>query len=242
MGQHRNRASWPPSRLWLIGAGAVLLVGSVSVSAVALGNADGERATATDTAAAAAGSERENETASSRPMPTAAPAEPAAVAAPAPAPAPEPAPAPAPAPEAPAPADPPPAPAPAPSSGASSVEAEVLAIVNRERAATGCGPVSDDAGLRSVARAHSGDMAARGFFDHTNPDGQTPWDRAGAAGISHAGGENIARGQADAASVMQSWMNSPGHRANILNCDFTTLGVGVHEGPGGPWWTQLFGY
>lgn len=62
------------------------------------------------------------------------------------------------------------------------------------------------------------------------------------AGISDLGGENIARGQADAAAVMQAWMNSPGHRANILNCDFKTLGVGVHLGSGGPWWTQDFGY
>jgi uncharacterized protein YkwD len=85
-------------------------------------------------------------------------------------------------------------------------------------------------------------MAARGFFDHTDPDGATPWDRAEKAGISDLGGENIARGQADAAAVMEAWMNSPGHRANILNCDFKTLGVGVHFGSGGPWWTQDFGY
>lgn len=85
-------------------------------------------------------------------------------------------------------------------------------------------------------------MAARGFFDHTDPDGATPWDRAAKAGIAGLGGENIARGQADAAAVMEAWMNSPGHRANILNCDFKTLGVGVHLGSGGPWWTQDFGY
>ncbi|MFE0739551.1 CAP domain-containing protein, partial [Streptomyces sp. NPDC058855] len=51
-----------------------------------------------------------------------------------------------------------------------------------------------------------------------------------------------ARGQTDAAAVMEAWMNSPGHKANILNCDFKTLGVGVHFGSGGPWWTQDFGY
>jgi uncharacterized protein YkwD len=85
-------------------------------------------------------------------------------------------------------------------------------------------------------------MAARGFFDHTDPDGKSPWDRASAAGISNLGGENIARGQADAQAVMTAWMNSPGHKANILNCDFKTLGVGVHFGAGGPWWTQDFGY
>lgn len=56
------------------------------------------------------------------------------------------------------------------------------------------------------------------------------------------GGENIARGQADAAAVMNSWMNSDGHRANILNCAYKTLGVGVHLGDGGPWWTQDFSF
>ena len=53
--------------------------------------------------------------------------------------------------------------------------------------------------------------------------------------------ENIARGQQDAAEVMESWMTSAGHRANILNCSLTRLGVGVAQGSGGPWWTQLFG-
>ncbi|WP_324603492.1 CAP domain-containing protein [Streptomyces sp. SPB074] len=100
---------------------------------------------------------------------------------------------------------------------------------------------ADDA-LASLATAFSDDMAARGFFDHTDPDGDSPWDRAKQAGVGNLGGENIARGQADAASVMKSWMNSPGHRANILNCDYKTLGVGVHFGPGGPWWTQDFGF
>ncbi|WP_427765209.1 CAP domain-containing protein [Streptomyces sp. DSM 41931] len=120
--------------------------------------------------------------------------------------------------------------------------AEVLRLVNAERAKVGCSPVTADSALTGLATAFSDDMADRGFFDHTDPDGDTPWDRAQAAGISNLGGENIARGQADAESVMQAWMDSPGHKANILNCDFKTLGVGVHLGPGGPWWTQNFGY
>jgi uncharacterized protein YkwD len=120
--------------------------------------------------------------------------------------------------------------------------AQVLNLVNEERAKVGCSPVAANSALADLAARFSDDMAARGFFDHTDPDGKTPWDRASAAGISDLGGENIARGQADAAAVMQAWMNSPGHRANILNCDFKTLGVGVHMGPGGPWWTQDFGY
>ncbi|MEU8654077.1 CAP domain-containing protein [Streptomyces sp. NPDC048737] len=120
--------------------------------------------------------------------------------------------------------------------------AEVLKLVNEERAKVGCSAVSANSSLADLAQRFSEDMAARGFFDHTDPDGATPWDRAGKAGISDLGGENIARGQADAAAVMEAWMNSPGHRANILNCDFKTLGVGVHLGSGGPWWTQNFGY
>ncbi|MEV7202252.1 CAP domain-containing protein [Streptomyces griseoluteus] len=127
-------------------------------------------------------------------------------------------------------------------SAQAAAEAEVLRLVNVERAKVGCTPVAADSALTGLAEAFSGDMAARGFFDHTDPDGATPWDRAGKAGIKGLGGENIARGQSDAAAVMDAWMKSPGHRANILNCDFKTLGVGVHLAPGGPWWTQDFGY
>ncbi|MFJ3308027.1 CAP domain-containing protein [Streptomyces sp. NPDC086549] len=132
--------------------------------------------------------------------------------------------------------------APATVSSAAAAEAQVLKLVNEERAKVGCSAVSANSSLTSLAAAFSDDMAARGFFDHTDPDGATPWDRADKAGITGLGGENIARGQADAAAVMKAWMNSPGHRANILNCDFKTLGVGVHFGADGPWWTQDFGY
>ncbi|MET8188363.1 CAP domain-containing protein [Streptomyces sp. NBC_01724] len=123
-----------------------------------------------------------------------------------------------------------------------SAQAAVLALVNEERAKVGCSPVTASASLASLAQDFSDDMAARGFFSHTDPDGQTPWDRATKAGVTGLGGENIARGQADAQAVMASWMNSEGHRANILNCDYKTLGVGVHYGSGGPWWTQDFGF
>ncbi|MFC9731511.1 CAP domain-containing protein [Streptomyces roseolus] len=125
---------------------------------------------------------------------------------------------------------------------ADAAEAEVLRLVNAERAKVGCSPVQPSTGLARLAGAFSADMAARNFFDHTDPDGATPWSRAQAAGISSLGAENIARGQVDATAVMVSWMNSDGHRANILNCDFTRLGVGVHFADGGPWWTQDFGY
>lgn len=121
-------------------------------------------------------------------------------------------------------------------------EAIVVALVNQERATAGCAPVRADSALATLAEGFSEDMAARDFFDHTDPDGASPWDRAERAGVSGLGGENIARGQADAQAVMDAWMNSEGHRANILNCDFKTVGVGVHRGPGGPWWTQHFGF
>lgn len=121
-------------------------------------------------------------------------------------------------------------------------EAAVLLLVNEERAKAGCSPVAASSDLAKLAETFSADMALRGFFDHTNPDGDDPWDRAAALGITGLGGENIARGQATAEAVMEAWMNSPGHKANILNCDFKTLGVGVHLGDGGPWWTQDFGY
>ncbi|MCK7627076.1 CAP domain-containing protein [Streptomyces sp. RS10V-4] len=124
----------------------------------------------------------------------------------------------------------------------SAAEAEVVALVNQERAQAGCSPVAASGELAGLAQHFSDDMARRGFFGHTDPDGRTPWDRARAAGTADLGGENIARGQADARSVMASWMNSPGHRANILNCEYRTLGVGAHFGPGGPWWTQDFGF
>jgi uncharacterized protein YkwD len=140
--------------------------------------------------------------------------------------------------EAPAP-PPPPAPAPAAVPANLGAEDQVLALVNIQRAAAGCGALSGDAALASVARAHSADMRDRGFFSHTNPDGLDPFARAAAAGLD-ARAENIAYGQPDPASVMDSWMNSPGHRANILDCSLTRLGVGMAEGAGGPWWTQLF--
>ncbi|OXY91317.1 sigma-70 family RNA polymerase sigma factor [Streptomyces diastatochromogenes] len=119
---------------------------------------------------------------------------------------------------------------------------QVVALVNKERAAAGCGPLTEDPQLEKAAQGHSDDMAARNFFDHTNPDGADPGQRITAAGYRWSTyGENIAQGQQTPQAVMDSWMNSPGHRANILNCSFKDIGVGVHKGSGGPWWTQDFG-
>ncbi|SET79247.1 Uncharacterized conserved protein YkwD, contains CAP (CSP/antigen 5/PR1) domain [Geodermatophilus poikilotrophus] len=120
-------------------------------------------------------------------------------------------------------------------------EAAVLALVNEARAGAGCGALTADPALAAVARAHSADMRDRDYFSHTSPEGLSPFDRAERAGVDYSRAENIAFGQADAAAVMEAWLESPGHRENILDCELTRLGVGVAEGPGGPWWTQLFG-
>lgn len=128
------------------------------------------------------------------------------------------------------------------SSTPSDTVTQVVALVNKERAANGCGALTEDPQLEKAAQGHSDDMAARNFFDHTNPDGADPGQRITAAGYRWSTyGENIAQGQPTPQAVMESWMNSPGHRANILNCSFKDIGVGVHNGSGGPWWTQDFG-
>ncbi|WP_066944130.1 CAP domain-containing protein [Streptomyces lushanensis] len=121
--------------------------------------------------------------------------------------------------------------------------AEVVALTNAERTAAGLRPLADDPRLASAAQAYSADMAARAFYSHTSPEGLAPWDRAAAAGATHRGiGENIACGQRDPREVVRGWMNSPGHRANILKPDFTHLGTGfAGGGPAGTYWTQLFG-
>jgi uncharacterized protein YkwD len=117
----------------------------------------------------------------------------------------------------------------------------VFDLVNQERVNAGVAPLIWDEAATGVAYAHSVDMQVRNFFDHTNPSGQSPGDRLTQAGIAWtACGENIAMGYGSPASVMNAWMNSPGHRSNILHPMFTHLGVGVHAPGSGPWWTQNF--
>ncbi|GHC72007.1 CAP domain-containing protein [Streptomyces cinnamoneus] len=127
--------------------------------------------------------------------------------------------------------------------GVERLAAEVLALTNAERCAAGLPPLAADPRLASAARMHSADMAGRDFFSHTTPEGREPWDRARAAGAPHrATGENIACGQRTSAEVVRGWMDSPGHRANILTPGFTHLGVGhATGGRAGTYWTQLFG-
>ncbi|MFF2142373.1 CAP domain-containing protein [Kitasatospora sp. NPDC058190] len=134
-----------------------------------------------------------------------------------------------------------PAPTPVGGGPSSSYAQQVVDLVNAERAKAGCGPVAAEPRLASAAQSHSDDMADRNYFDHASPEGYHADHRIEAAGYSWSTwGENIARGQKDPAAVMDAWMNSPGHRANILNCAFKQLGVGVRTGSGGPWWTQVF--
>ncbi|WP_328835729.1 CAP domain-containing protein [Streptomyces europaeiscabiei] len=121
--------------------------------------------------------------------------------------------------------------------------AEVITLTNAERTAAGLPPLSCDPLLTNAAQAHSADMVARAFYAHTSPDGSEPWHRAAAAGSTRRSiGENIACGQRSAAEVVRGWMDSPGHRANILKPGFTHIGVGfAGGGAAGTYWTQLFG-
>ncbi|MGW4468111.1 CAP domain-containing protein [Nonomuraea sp. NPDC004354] len=127
-----------------------------------------------------------------------------------------------------------------PTGGGTTIEDEVVKLTNAERASGGCKPLTHDPQLRAAAEGHSADMAAKGYFSHTSPDGRGPGDRIKASGFSpvSAWGENIAMGQRTAADVVRGWMNSPGHRANIMNCNYTHIGVG-HDAKG-PHWTQVF--
>jgi uncharacterized protein YkwD len=132
----------------------------------------------------------------------------------------------------------------------SATERQVLDLVNQQRSqGAACGdkgvfgpaePLAQNALLDCVARAHSLDMHERDYFDHTNPDGEQPWDRMEAAGYRYAqAGENIAGGSSTADGVMEQWMASDDHCANIMNPDFVHIGIGFHGDSRR--WTQVFG-
>jgi uncharacterized protein YkwD len=123
------------------------------------------------------------------------------------------------------------------------MEDEVAALTNAERAVAGCDTLRVDERLRTAARAHSQDMAQHDYLDHTGLDGSSPSDRAGRAGYPGGVGENIAVGYRTPQDVMQGWMDSDGHRDNVLNCDYAAIGVGLAFDAGGrPYWTQDLGY
>lgn len=118
-------------------------------------------------------------------------------------------------------------------------EQQVLDIVNQERSKAGLKPLSMDWELQRVARIKACDMAENRYFSHTSPTYGSPFDMMRQHGISYrSAGENIAQGQTSPQAVMQSWMNSSGHRANILKPDFTHIGVGYCEQ--GNNWVQMF--
>ncbi|KAB2374188.1 sigma-70 family RNA polymerase sigma factor [Actinomadura montaniterrae] len=121
------------------------------------------------------------------------------------------------------------------------LEQQVVDLVNRNRAKAGCRPLRVSPALHKAAQAHTEDMASRHALDHRGSGGTDPGDRITAAGFRwSAWAENIAQGQASPPAVVTAWMNSQGHRANILNCGLTVIGVGFVRGSGGPWWTQDF--
>ena len=120
-------------------------------------------------------------------------------------------------------------------------EQEVFDLVNQIREENGLEPFVYNETLAETARAHSQDMIDRNFFDHTNPDGKSPFDRMRENGLSYSmAAENIAVGYPSPEAVVEGWMNSEGHRANILGgCE--ELGVGLALGGSyGYYWTQCF--
>jgi uncharacterized YkwD family protein len=130
----------------------------------------------------------------------------------------------------------------APETGAYSVSAEereVVRLVNEIRRSNGLSELTLNEELSRVARIKSEDMAKNNYFSHNSPTYGSPFDMMKRFGISYrAAGENIAKGQRSAQAVVDAWMNSEGHRANILNPSFTRIGVGFTSN--GYHWTQMF--
>ncbi|NCB04340.1 MAG: SafA/ExsA family spore coat assembly protein [Clostridia bacterium] len=120
-----------------------------------------------------------------------------------------------------------------------SYEAEVVRLVNEQRAKNGLAPLTQNWELSRIARYKSQDMADNGYFSHTSPTYGSPFDMIRAFGLSYrTAGENIAKGYATPKAVVDGWMNSSGHRANILNASFRQIGVGYSAD--GNHWTQMF--
>ncbi len=123
-------------------------------------------------------------------------------------------------------------------------ESQVFELINQRRAENGVAPLEKDNHLREAAYLHSKDMADNNFMSHTGSDGSSFSTRIRRTAFAGSpGGENVASGQRTPEQVMEAWMNSSGHRRNILNAQFRYVGVGVHEGGryGSYSWTQVFG-
>ncbi|CCQ95148.1 SCP-like protein [[Clostridium] ultunense Esp] len=122
-----------------------------------------------------------------------------------------------------------------------SIEMEVVRLVNIERQKAGLTPLTYSEELSKVARAKSQDMSNKNYFSHTSPTYGDPFSMMRSFGIQYkTAGENIAKGYSSAKSVVNGWMNSSGHRANILNPSFGTIGVGYVKANGTTYWTQMF--
>ena len=123
--------------------------------------------------------------------------------------------------------------------GMSAYELEVVRLVNVERAKYGLSALAADGELSRIARYKSQDMRDKGYFSHESPTYGSPFQMLKSFGVSYrSAGENIAYGYATPEKVVNAWMNSEGHRANILNASYTRLGVGYVAS--GDYWTQLF--
>lgn len=113
------------------------------------------------------------------------------------------------------------------SANVATAEKNAVELMNADRRANGLSDLKVSSAVTAVARSHAQDMVNRKFFSHSNPDGKTPSDRLKAAGISYSAvGENIAENTSVQAAET-AFMNSSGHRANILNSNYTTVGIGV---------------
>ncbi|KEZ47768.1 hypothetical protein AZ46_0220130 [Metabacillus indicus LMG 22858] len=123
-----------------------------------------------------------------------------------------------------------------------SMESEVVTLVNKERAKYGLKPLAANWEVARVARYKSEDMRDKNYFSHTSPTYGSPFDMMKSFGIQYSyAGENIAAGQTTAQSVVTAWMNSEGHRKNILSSNFKEIGVGYAKGGSyGHYWTQMF--
>ncbi|SDT24285.1 CAP domain-containing protein [Actinoplanes derwentensis] len=123
------------------------------------------------------------------------------------------------------------------------LQTEINRLINVQRTSNGCAALTVNDQLTTAARDHSAWMAQTGTFSHTGSGGSSFVTRAKAAGYAKPSAENIAMGYRSAAQVVDGWMNSPGHRANIVNCQSKTVGVGVvFAADGSPYYTQVFGY
>jgi len=140
--------------------------------------------------------------------------------------------------EEPAPADPAPD-EPEPTPDDSGWAAEIVALTNDERATAGCDGLTVDDRLTAAAQRHAQDMADRDEMSHVGGDGSTFDERIRDEGHPKPGAENVARGYPDAETTVREWMDSPGHRKNIVNCTYVTIGVGYD--PRGNFVAQEFG-